>query len=184
MLHLAACLLATMLLSLAWPQYSPALRTCFCPLQEIVDLALDRIRKLADNCTGLQGFLVFNAVGGGTGSGLGSLLLERLSVDYGKKSKLGFTIYPSPQVSNAVVEPYNSVLSTHSLLEHTDVAIMLDNEAIYDICRRSLDIERPTYTNLNRLIAQVISSLTASLRFDGALNVDITGGCSVLYFST
>lgn len=39
-----------------------------------------------------------NAVGGGTGSGLGSLLLERLSVDYGKKSKLGFTIYPSPQV--------------------------------------------------------------------------------------
>ncbi len=62
-----------------------------------MDLCLDRIRKLADNCTGLQGFLVFNAVGGGTGSGLGSLLLERLSVDYGKKSKLGFTVYPSPQ---------------------------------------------------------------------------------------
>lgn len=69
--------------------------------QEIVDLCLDRIRKLADNCTGLQGFLVFNAVGGGTGSGLGSLLLERLSVDYGKKSKLGFTVYPSPQVRPA-----------------------------------------------------------------------------------
>ncbi|CAN6850029.1 unnamed protein product [Brassica oleracea var. botrytis] len=130
--------------------------------------------KLADNCTGLQGFLVFNAVGGGTGSGLGSLLLERLSVDYGKKSKLGFTVYPSPQVSTSVVEPYNSVLSTHSLLEHTDVSILLDNEAIYDICRRSLNIERPTYTNLNRLVSQVISSLTASLRFDGALNVDVT----------
>ena len=81
---------------------------------------------------------------------------------------------PASQVSTAVVEPYNSVLSTHSLLEHTDVAVMLDNEAVYDICRRSLDIERPTYTNLNRLIAQVISSLTASLRFDGALNVDVT----------
>ena len=54
------------------------------------------------------------------------------------------------------------------------MAVMLDNEAVYDICRRSLDIERPTYTNLNRLIAQVISSLTASLRFDGALNVDVT----------
>ncbi|XP_042449807.1 tubulin alpha-2 chain-like isoform X2 [Zingiber officinale] len=142
--------------------------------KEIVDLCLDRIRKLADNCTGLQGFLVFNAVGGGTGSGLGSLLLERLSVDYGKKSKLGFTVYPSPQVSTSVVEPYNSVLSTHSLLEHTDVSVLLDNEAIYDICRRSLDIERPTYTNLNRLVSQVISSLTASLRFDGALNVDVT----------
>ncbi|TKY60025.1 Tubulin alpha-3 chain [Spatholobus suberectus] len=121
--------------------------------------------------TGLPGL---QRRGGGTGSGLGSLLLERLSVDYGKKSKLGFTIYPSPQVSTAVVEPYNSVLSTHSLLEHTDVAVLLDNEAIYDICRRSLDIERPTYTNLNRLISQIISSLTTSLRFDGAINVDIT----------
>ena len=37
-----------------------------------------------------------------------------------------------------------------------------DNEALYDICRRNLDIERPTYTNLNRLIAQIISSLTLS----------------------
>merc|ERR1711968_370334 len=82
-------------------------------------------------------------------------------------SKLGFVVYPSPQVSTAVVEPYNCILSTHALLEHTDVAVMLDNEAIYDI-------ERPTYTNLNRIIAQVISSLTASLRFDGALNVDLT----------
>ena len=87
---------------------------------------------------------------------------------------LACVIYGRMQVSTAVVEPYNSVLSTHSLLEHTDVSVLLDNEAIYEICRRSLDIERPTYTNLNRLIAQVISSLTASLRFDGALNVDIT----------
>jgi tubulin alpha len=87
--------------------------------KEIVDLVLDRIRKLADSCTGLQGFLVFHATGGGTGSGLGSLLLERLSVDYGRKSKLSFAISPSPQVSTAVVEPYNSVLSTHALLEHT-----------------------------------------------------------------
>jgi len=141
--------------------------------KEMVDAVLDRIRKLADNCSGLQGFLVFHSSGGGTGSGFGSLLLERLSVDYGKKSKLEFCVYPAPQVSTAVVEPYNAVLSTHSMLEHTDCAFMVDNEAIYDICRRNLDIGRPTYINLNRIIAQVISSITASLRFAGALNVDL-----------
>ena len=141
--------------------------------KEHVDTVLDKIRKLTENCDGLQGFLVFHSVGGGTGSGFGALLLERLSVDYGKKSKLDFCVFPSPQISTSVVEPYNSVLSTHSLLEHTDVAFMLDNEAIYDICRNNLGLEKPTYTNLNRLIAQVISSLTASLRFEGALNVDI-----------
>ncbi|CAE8624291.1 unnamed protein product, partial [Polarella glacialis] len=105
---------------------------------------------------------------------LGCLLLERLSVDYGKKSKISFTVWACPQISTAVVEAYNTVLCVHSLLEHTDVTIMYDNEALYDICRRSLDIERPTYTNLNRMLAQIISSLTASLRFDGALNVDLT----------
>ncbi|XP_034550624.1 tubulin alpha chain-like isoform X1 [Notolabrus celidotus] len=142
--------------------------------KEIIDLVLDRTRKLADQCTGLQGFLIFHSFGGGTGSGFTSLLMERLSVDYGKKSKLEFAIYPAPQVSTAVVEPYNSILTTHTTLEHSDCAFMVDNEAIYDICRRNLDIERPSYTNLNRLIGQIVSSITASLRFDGALNVDLT----------
>ncbi|XP_078678327.1 tubulin alpha-1 chain-like isoform X1 [Branchiostoma floridae x Branchiostoma belcheri] len=142
--------------------------------KEIVDVVVERIRKLADQCTGLQGFLVFHSFGGGTGSGFTSLLMERLSVDYGKKSKLEFAVYPAPQVSTAVVEPYNSILTTHTTLEHSDCAFMVDNEAIYDICRRNLDIERPTYVNLNRLIGQIVSSITASLRFDGALNVDLT----------
>ena len=122
----------------------------------------------------MQGFLIFHSFGGGTGSGFTSLLMERLSVDYGKKSKLEFSIYPAPQVATAVVEPYNSILTTHTTLEHSDCAFMVDNEAIYDICKRNLDIERPSYTNLNRLIGQIVSSITASLRFDGALNVDLT----------
>jgi len=107
--------------------------------KEIIDNVLDRIRKLSDNCSGLQGFLVFHSFGGGTGSGFTSLLMERLSVDYGKKAKLEFAVYPAPQVSTAVVEPYNSILTTHTTLEHSDCAFMVDNEAIYDIARRILE---------------------------------------------
>jgi len=80
--------------------------------KEIIDLVLDRIRKIADMCGGLQGFLIFHAFGGGTGSGFASLLMDRLSMDYGKKAKLEFAIYPSPQISTAVVEPYNAILTT------------------------------------------------------------------------
>ncbi|KAK9886978.1 hypothetical protein WA026_019235 [Henosepilachna vigintioctopunctata] len=100
--------------------------------------------------------------------------MQKLSQEFGKKSKLEFVIYPAPQVSTAVVEPYNSILTTHTTLGHSDCAFMVDNEAIYDLCRRRLSIERPDYVNLNRLISQVVSSITASLRFDGALNVDLT----------
>ncbi|QQP56873.1 Tubulin alpha chain, partial [Caligus rogercresseyi] len=127
--------------------------------KEIVDLVLDRVRKLADQCSGLQGFLLFHSFGGGTGS-------DSLPSSW-NKSKLEFSIYPAPQ-------PYNAILTTHTTLEHSDCAFMVDNEAIYDICRRNLDIDRPTYANLNRLIGQIVSSITASLRFDGALNVDLT----------
>jgi tubulin alpha len=140
---------------------------------EMLDGALDRIRKLAEDCSGLQGFLIFHSTGGGTGSGFTSLLLKQLSQDYQKKSKLGFTVFPSPQIATSVVEPYNAILSTNALLEDIDVEFLVDNEALYDVCKNKLGIVKPTYNNLNRLIAQVISSLTASLRFDGALNVDL-----------
>ena len=159
--------------------------------KELIDQVLDKVRRVADNCSGLQGFLVFHSFGGGTGSGFGALLMERLSVDYGKKCKLEFCVYPAPQVATSVVEPYNAILTTHTTLEHSDCSFMVDNEAIYDICRRNLGIDRPDYINLNRLIAQgirgsnllrllvliiciiVVSSITASLRFDGSLNVDL-----------
>ncbi|KAI0787049.1 tubulin alpha [Irpex lacteus] len=141
--------------------------------KELIDPVMDRVRRLADNCSGLQGFFVFHSFGGGTGSGFGALLLERLSTDYGKKSKLEFCVYPAPQLASSVVEPYNSVLTTHTTLEHSDCSFMVDNEAIFDICKQKLGVQLPGYLNLNRLIAQVVSSVTASLRFDGSLNVDL-----------
>merc|ERR1712053_22916 len=141
--------------------------------KEILDQVNDRLRKLVDNSENVQGFIIHHAVGGGTGSGLGALILERIAVDYRKKSKIGFEIYPSPKISTCIVEPYNSMLSTHWLLDHTEVSVVLDNEAIYAICQKQLDIERPSYMDLNVVISKVVSSMTASLRFDGELNVDL-----------
>merc|ERR1719251_86065 len=141
--------------------------------KEILDQVNDRLRKLVDNSQNVQGFIIHHAVGGGTGSGLGALILERIAVDYRKKSKIGFEIYPAPKISTCIVEPYNAMLSTHWLLDHTEVSIMLDNEAIYGICQKQLDVERPSYKDLNIIVSKVISSMTASLRFDGELNVDL-----------
>lgn len=71
------------------------------------------------------------------------------------------------------MEPYNSVLTTHSTIENTDVTFLFDNEALYDICQSRLAISRPDYANLNRLLAQVVASTTSSLRFEGTMNVDL-----------
>jgi tubulin alpha len=141
--------------------------------KELIDKVADRLRKLVDGCDNVMGFVVNHSVGGGTGSGLGALILERMAVDYRKKSKLGYEIYPSPTISTCVVEPYNALLATHWLLDHTEVSLLLDNEAIYEIVQKKLDIKRPSYDTLNRLISKVISSMTASLRFKGEMNVDL-----------
>jgi len=117
--------------------------------KEQMDVVNDRVRKLVDNCENPQGFIVTHAVGGGTGSGMGMLILERLAVDFRKKSKIGFELYPSPNISTCIVEPYNGLLSTHWLLDHTDVSLVLDNEALYTLCKKKLDIKKPSYDHLN-----------------------------------
>lgn len=142
--------------------------------KEMIDIVNERVRKLVDNCENMQGFIMQHAIGGGTGSGLGALILESLSVDYRKKATFDFSIIPSPNQSTSIVEPYNAMMSTHYSIDNTDISFILDNEALYGLCQKKLDIRRPSYTNLNRIIAKVCSSITAALRFKGELNVDMS----------
>ena len=124
----------------------------------------------------MQGFTIFNAISGGTGSGFSSILLERLADEYDRKSKLAFSIYPTDYthpLSSSIVEPYNSVLHLTKLINHVDVSFTLENSAVYRHCQDRLNIERPTFGHLNRMMAQVISSLTVSLRRTSDFNIDI-----------
>lgn len=135
-----------------------------------IDQVVDQVRRIADRCDGLQGFCITHSVGGGTGSGFTSLLLERLATEFPKTTKLDYCVYPSQNMATSVVEPYNAVLSTHALMEYVDVTAVLEVEALYNVCANRMRIERPNYTNLNRIVAQLISSMTASLRFSGVLS--------------
>ncbi|XP_050082248.1 tubulin alpha chain-like [Anopheles aquasalis] len=142
--------------------------------QSLIEPMIDRVRQLCENCSSVQGFMMFRSIGGGTGAGLGTLLQERLDQEFsGKVSRFEYDIFPSPKLSPVIVEPYNAVLASHVSMEHSDCAFMLDNEALYEVCDRGLRVPEPTYTNLNRLVAQAVSSITASLRFTGAINVDL-----------
>ena len=77
------------------------------------------------------------------------------------------------QVSDTVVEPYNATLSVHQLVENTDETFCIDNEALYDICFRTLKLTTPTYGDLNHLVSITMSGVTTCLRFPGQLNADL-----------
>lgn len=121
----------------------------------MIDRVNDCIRHIVEECDSIQGFLIFRAFGGGTGSGFTALLLNRLYQEFSKTQKFEFSIYPAPRISPLIVEPYNAMLTTHATIELEDLSFVVDNEACYDICEKLLRIPRPTYTNINRLIAQV-----------------------------
>merc|ERR1712117_602656 len=140
---------------------------------ELIEEALDVIRKEVENCDCPQGFQICHSLGGGTGSGMGTLVLLKLRDAYPDRILATFSVYPSPKVSDTVVEPYNAVLSTHQLLENADETFVIDNEALYNISHNVLKQNAPTYAELNYLISCVMAGVTASLRFPGKLNGDL-----------
>ncbi len=85
-----------------------------------------------------------HSLGGGTGSGMGTLLISKIREEYPDRMMLTFSVFPSPKVSDTVVEPYNATLSVHQLVENADECMVLDNEALYDICFRTLKLITPT----------------------------------------
>lgn len=91
--------------------------------------------------------------GGGTGSGLGTLLINKLRETYPDRIISTFSVMPSPKVSDTVVEPYNCMLASTQLLENADQSFVIDNEALYDICTRNLKIKAcAKYSHLLELL--------------------------------
>jgi len=140
---------------------------------ELVESVLDRIRQEIEQCDAPQGFQIFHSLGGGTGSGMGTLLLLKIRDGYPDRITTTYSVFPSPKVSDTVVEPYNAVLSSHQLLENSDETFIIDNEALYNINHNILKNKQPTYSELNGLIAQACCGVTSSLRFPGKLNGDL-----------
>ncbi|KAH8892576.1 beta tubulin [Thozetella sp. PMI_491] len=140
---------------------------------ELVDQVMDVVRREAEGCDSLQGFQLTHSLGGGTGSGMGTLLVSKVREEYPDRMMATFSVLPSPRNSDVVIEPYNSTLSIHQLVENCDETFCLDNEALIDICRRTLKLPSPSYGDLNYLVSTVMSGVTTGLRFPGQLNSDL-----------
>ncbi|KAK9471867.1 Tubulin/FtsZ, GTPase domain-containing protein [Dipodascopsis tothii] len=140
---------------------------------ELMESIMDVVRREAEQADSLQGFQLTHSLGGGTGSGLGTLLLSRIREEFPDRMLSTYSVLPSPKVSDTITEPYNAVLSFHQLVESSDSTFCLDNEALYDICIKTLKIDRPSYSDLNQLVSLVMSGVTTCLRFPGQLNSDL-----------
>lgn len=142
--------------------------------RELLAEVIARLESEVNKCDNVGGVLVLHSLGGGTGSGLGCLLIETIKQKYPEIPIFSAAILPSPQVSSVVTEPYNTVFALDILKRSADACIVFDNEALLRLAHEKWNIEEPSLDDLNALITEVLTGITASMRFTGFLTVEIS----------
>ncbi|CDU19664.1 hypothetical protein YYC_05796 [Plasmodium yoelii 17X] len=141
------------------------------------------IRKNVEKCDSLQSFYITSSLGGGTGSGLGSYVLEMLSDNY-KQIKFSNCVFPSA-CDDVITSPYNSFFALTKIHEFSNCVLPVSNDALLNILNSKKLKEKEhnnknDYSKMNNIVANLIVNLTSSMRFEGSLNVDINEICTNL----
>lgn len=144
--------------------------------EKIQEDLLDMIDREADGSDSLEGFVLIHSIAGGTGSGLGSFLLEKMNDRYPKKLIQTYSVFPNHQeTSDIVVQPYNSLLTLKRLTLNADCVVVLDNTALNRIAVDRLKLTNPSLAQTNSLVSTVMAASTTTLRYPSYMNNDMIG---------
>ncbi|GMF17460.1 unnamed protein product [Phytophthora lilii] len=122
-----------------------------------VDFLLTVCNKEAERCDLLKGFLTLQSAAGGTGSGVGSFLTEKLAEFYPSMSLLNAVVWPY-QSGEVIVQNYNAMLTMASLADVAHGIFMLQNDAASFICQKLLRIPHPSFDAMNEVLATHLAS--------------------------
>ena len=145
----------------------------YCTAEKHQDEVIEMIDREAEGSDSLEGFVLLHSIAGGTGSGFGSYLLEKLNDRYPKKLIQTYSVFPKS--SEVVVQPYNSILTLKRLTMNADCVVVLDNAALNRIAVDRLKIKTPTIQQINSLVSTVMAASTTTLRYPGYMNNDLVG---------
>ncbi|KAF8644140.1 hypothetical protein AX16_008667 [Volvariella volvacea WC 439] len=143
--------------------------------ERIYEEIIEMIDREAEGSDSLEGFMLMHSIAGGTGSGLGSYVLERLNERYPKKLTQTYSVFPNPSEGDVVVQPYNSLLTLKRLANHVDSVIVLDNGALSRISADRVHVQMPSFEQANQLVSTVMAASTQTLRYPGYMNNDLVG---------
>ncbi|XP_030051531.1 tubulin epsilon chain [Microcaecilia unicolor] len=158
---------------------------------------VEKLRRAAEQCDCLQCFFVIHSMGGGTGSGLGTFVLNALEEEFPDVYRFVTSVYPSAE-DDVITSPYNSVLAMKELTEHADCVLPIENQALVEIVNKIHHMtnsgntrvgvkqnsvvssskgcvkqaEKP-FDTMNNIVATLLLHLTSSSRFEGSLNMDL-----------
>ena len=145
--------------------------------EECCETIMEMIDRESDACDSMEGFVLTHSIAGGTGSGLGSFMLEKLNDHFPKKLIQTYSVVPTwdQSQSDVVVQPYNSILTLKRLTLNADAVVVLDNTALNRIAAERLRLSNPTVDQLNSLVATIMAASTTTLRYPSYNNNDLIG---------
>ncbi|KAM8998862.1 tubulin epsilon chain-like [Sarcophilus harrisii] len=163
------------------------------------DQIVERLRQTAEHCDCLQCFFIIHSMGGGTGSGLGTFILNVLEDEFPEVYRFVTSVFPSGE-DDVITSPYNSVLAMKELNEHADCVLPIENESLFDIVSKINQMvtsgkpgqtvkpeslvtsneggikkkpQKKPFDTMNNIVGNLLLNLTSSARFEGSLNMDL-----------
>jgi len=107
---------------------------------------------------------------------MGSFIMERLADRYPKKLIQTYSVFPNQdEISDVVVQPYNSMLTLRRLTTAADSVVVLDNTALNRIACDRLHIQNPSFSQINNLVSTIMSVSTTTLRYPSYMNNNLIG---------
>ena len=132
----------------------------------------------AEGSDSLEGFMLTLSIAGGTGSGMGSYVLEKLADGFPKKLVQTYSVFPNQEsnndvVSDVVVQPYNSILTLKRLTQSSDCVVVLDNTALNRNTTDRLHVATPTFAQIKELVSTIMSVSSTTLQYPSYTNNDL-----------
>lgn len=140
----------------------------------LAEQVMAQVEQEVAACDDCGGVFLLHSLGGGTGSGVGCLVLEEMKQRHPSLPVMSIAVVPSGRVSTGVTEPYNLVLALDVLREKADLCVLFDNDALFAAAQRGWQVAKPELDDLNAIVAQFFSGLTAPMRFNDFLTVEIS----------
>lgn len=135
--------------------------------QEDFDAIFSRVME---SCDYINGFLLMQALAGGTGSGVGSYLVEYIKDLVGVKTQV-LNLVVLPHLSGEVIlQYYNTIFSLSILQEESDGIIIFDNECLVNHAKELLHVNRPDFSDLNKILSDQIASVLFPALGTGSLS--------------
>ncbi|XP_060527938.1 tubulin delta chain-like [Cylas formicarius] len=129
--------------------------------RKIVDEALNCVRLEVEECDFLTSILNIYGLAGGTGSGVGSYIIEQLRDEYPKKNILNCSVLANSK-GEISTQCYNSLLTLSHLHSISSGTILFQNEKLFNICSYILNQKQVSFSQLNLVLSNQLVSAVQS----------------------